>query len=121
MKSSTIKRIISVLVMAVLVCAMATGCMPAASGESAAGGNWTSLIMLVVIMVVFYFMIMRPESKKKKQQEQMRSELSVGDEIITIGGLVGKIVSVSDENIVFETSEDRVRIEVTKWAVSSKK
>ena len=119
MKSSIIKRIVSVLIVAVLVCMMATGCATT-SGEGT-GGNWTGLIMLVVIMVIFYFMIMRPENKKKKQQEQMRNELSVGDEIITIGGLVGKIVSVSDENIVFETSEDRVRIEVTKWAVSSKK
>ena len=121
MKSTTIKRIISILAVAVLICAMVSGCAPAASGSSSSTGNWTSLIMLVVIMVIFYFMIMRPESKKKKQQEQMRNELSVGDEIITIGGLVGKIVSVSEENIVFETSEDRVRIEVTKWAVSSKK
>ncbi len=119
MKSTTVKKILSILMVAVFICAMATGCTTAGSGEGATGGNWTSLIMLVVIMVIFYFMIMRPEKKKQKQQEQMRSELSVGDEITTIGGLVGKIVSVSDENIVIETSEDRVRVELTKWAVSS--
>lgn len=119
MKSTTIKRIVSILMTAVLICAMVSGCAPTSSGGSSSTGNWTSLIMLVVIMVIFYFMIMRPEKKKQKQQEQMRSELSVGDEIVTIGGLVGKIVSVSEENIVIETSEDRVRIELTKWAVSS--
>ena len=59
------------------------------------------------------------ESKKKKKLQEMRSSLSVGDTITTIGGIVGKIVNVNGELITFETGEDRVRLQVTKWAISS--
>ena len=88
--------------------------MPA---ETVGGGSM--LIMLLVMVAVMYFMIWRPESKRKKQAEEMRSSLKKGDQITTIGGIIGKIVQVSDETIVIETSEDRVRMELTKWAVSS--
>ena len=73
-----------------------------------------SLLLMVAMIAVFYFLIIRPENKRKKQAEQMRSSLKKGDR-----GMVGKIVQVNDSTIVFETSEDRVRIEVTKWAVQS--
>ena len=86
--------------------------------EQAVGGG-SMLIMLLVMIVVMYFMIWRPESKRKKQAEEMRSSLKKGDQITTIGGIVGKIVQVSDENIIIETSDDRVRMELTKWAVST--
>ena len=76
--------------------------------------------MFVLLIVVFYFFLIRPENKKKKKLAEMRNELSVGDEITTIGGLTGKICSIKDDLITFETGEDRVRIQVTKWAVSTK-
>ena len=78
-----------------------------------------SILLMVAMIAVFYFLIIRPENKRKKQAEQMRSSLKKGDRVTTIGGMVGKIVQVNDSTIVFETSEDRVRIEVTKWAVQS--
>ncbi len=74
----------------------------------------------IAIIAVFYFFMIRPESKKKKQLAQMRDELSVGDKITTIGGMIGSVVEVKDDEITFETSDDRVRIRVKKWAVSSK-
>ena len=83
-------------------------------------GASSSIIMLVVLIAVFYFMLIRPENKRKKEAEKMRSELSVGDVITTIGGIVGTICAVKDNTIVIETSADRVRMEFTKWAVSSK-
>ena len=82
-------------------------------------GNFSYILMFVVLIVVFYFFLIRPENKKKKQLEDMRSQLSVGDEITTIGGIVGKIVSIKDDLITFETGEDRVRMQVTKWAIST--
>jgi len=85
-----------------------------------AGGYGSMLIMLVVMVAVMYFMIWRPESKRKKQAEEMRSSLRKGDQITTIGGIIGKIVQVTDETIIIETSDDRVRMELTKWAVSAK-
>ena len=76
--------------------------------------------MLVVMLAIFYFMLVRPENKKKKELAKMRSELAVGDEITTIGGIIGTICAVKEESIVIETSADRVRIEFAKWAISTK-
>ncbi|HWS42049.1 MAG TPA: preprotein translocase subunit YajC [Pseudoflavonifractor sp.] len=79
-----------------------------------------SIAMLVVLVVVFYFMLIRPESKRKKEAAKMRSELAVSDFITTIGGIMGTICAVKEDSIVIETGADRVRIELAKWAVSSK-
>lgn len=79
--------------------------------------NYSMIIILVVMVAVFYFMIIRPEKKKKKEEEKLRSSLKVGDKITTIGGIVGKVVDVKEENIVIETSMDRVRMELAKWSV----
>ena len=77
------------------------------------------IIMIVVMVGIFYFFMIRPENKKKKKLAEMRSNLSVGDTITTIGGIFGKVVNVADEKITFETGEDRVRIQVAKWAIST--
>lgn len=83
------------------------------------GGSASMLIMLVVMLGIFYFLLIRPENKRKKEAEQMRSSVKAGDEIITIGGIVGKVVNVKDDKIVMETSADQVRVELAKWAISS--
>ena len=85
-----------------------------------AGGGASMIIMVVLLIVVFYFMLIRPENKKKKAAAKMRSELAIGDQITTIGGVVGTICAVKEDTIVIETSADRVRMEFTKWAVSTK-
>ncbi len=92
-----------------------------ASPDAAAGiGGLSTIIMIVLMVAVFYFFIIRPENKKKKAADEMRSSLKVGDEITTIGGIVGTICAVKEKTIVMETGADRVRIEFTKWAISSK-
>jgi len=78
-----------------------------------------SIIMLVAVFAVFYFMVIRPENKRKKETEQMRKDLKKGDQITTIGGIMGKVVATTENSVVFETSEDRVRIEVAKWAIAN--
>ena len=78
------------------------------------------IIMVVAMIAIFYFLMIRPESKKKKAITEMRNSLKVGDEITTIGGVVGTICAVKDQTIVIETGADRVRIEFTKWAISTK-
>ena len=89
--------------------------------EAAAGtGSMSSmLLMLVAMFAVFYFLLIRPENKKKKKTEEMRSSLSLGDGITTIGGITGKIVQITEDTVTFETGEDRVRIQVKKWAIST--
>lgn len=79
-----------------------------------------TIVMLVAMIAIFYFMLIRPENKRKKEPAAMRAGLAVGDEITTIGGIVGTICAVKENTIVLETGADRVRIEFTKWAVSSK-
>lgn len=85
-----------------------------------AGGGLSMIIMVVAMIAIFYFLLIRPENKKKKAAAKMRSELAVGDQITTIGGIVGTICAVKEDTIVIETSADRVRIEFTKWAISTK-
>ena len=81
--------------------------------------GYTGIIMIVLLFAVFYFFLIRPENKKKKQLQQMRSALQVGDQITTIGGMVGKVVAIKDDMIAFETGEDRVRIQIMRWAISA--
>ena len=78
-----------------------------------------SMILLVAMIAVFYFIVIRPENKRKKQAETMRNSLKKGERITTIGGMVGRIVQVNDTTVVFETSEDRVRVEIAKWGIQS--
>ena len=79
-----------------------------------------TIIMIVLMVAIFCFLLIRPENKKKKAVTEMRNSLKVGDEITTIGGVVGTICAIKDETIVMETGADRVRIEFTKWAISTK-
>lgn len=78
------------------------------------------ILMLVLMLAMLYFFMIRPENKRKKEAQNLRDSLKVGDVITTIGGIVGTICKVDESTIVIETSADRVRIEFTKWAVSSK-
>lgn len=78
------------------------------------------IIMMVLMFAMLYFFMIRPENKRKKEAQNLRESLKVGDVITTIGGIVGTICKVNESTIVIETSADRVRIEFTKWAVSSK-
>lgn len=76
--------------------------------------------MIAVMFALLYFMMIRPENKRKKEAQAMRDSLSIGDEITTIGGITGTICQVKENTIVLESGADRVRVEFTKWAVSSK-
>ncbi len=78
-----------------------------------------TILMLVILFALMYFLMIRPENKRKKKAQEMRDGLKKGDVITTIGGIVGKIVAVNNDTIIVETSEDRVRVEFAKWAVST--
>lgn len=72
------------------------------------------------MMVLFYFMLIRPENKKKKAAEEMRNSLKIGDDVTTIGGILGTICAVKENSVVIETGADRVRVEMTKWSIATK-
>ena len=85
-----------------------------------AGASMMSLLITFLPMIlIFYFLLIRPENKRKKEAEALRSALKKGDKITTIGGIVGTVVDVKENNIVIETSADQVRIELAKWALST--
>ena len=86
---------------------------------TAAGGGLSMVIWLVVMFGVLYFFMIRPENNRKKQAQAMRDSLKKGDEVTTIGGIIGKIVHVDGDVVVLETSDDRVRVKVAKWGISS--
>ncbi len=83
------------------------------------GGLLSILLPLALVFVFMYFVMIRPENKRKKEAEQMRADLKVGDMITTIGGIYGKVVNVKDDKFVIETSADQVRVEFSKWALST--
>ena len=82
-------------------------------------GGLGMIIPLILIIAVFYFVMIRPENKRKKEAEQLRSNVKTGDQITTIGGIVGTVISVKEEKFVMETGADQVRIELAKWAIST--
>lgn len=82
------------------------------------GGTWITMGLLLVVMVAMFFFTSRSNKKQEKQAQNMRDSLAVGDEITTIGGIIGKIVSIKEETLVLETSHDRTRIRILKTAVS---
>ncbi len=78
----------------------------------------TMILMLGGLLLVMYFVMIRPQRKQEKEQNAMRNNLAVGDEITTIGGIIGKIVSIKEETCVIETSHERTKIRILKTAVS---
>ena len=88
------------------------------TGTTGAGTGMGSTIMMIVLMIaIFYFLMIRPENKRKKQAEEMRNSLKKGDWLTTIGGVYGRVVSITDRTVVIETSEERVRVEFLKSAI----
>ena len=82
------------------------------------GNMLATLLPLVLLLVVMYFLLIRPQKKREKQVNQMRSNVRVGDEIITIGGICGKVVKTKDESLVIQVGADKVKFEIMRWAVS---
>ena len=75
---------------------------------------------LVILVVLFYFMLIRPQRKRDKAEREMRSSISIGDEISTIGGFIGKVVNIKDDVLTIETSSDRTKLRVYRWAIRGK-
>ena len=90
-------------------------------GEAPAqgGSGIVTIIMLVAMIAIFYFFMYRPQKKQDKQQNEMRNSIQVGDEITTIGGIIGKVVSIKEETLVIETTKDKTKIRILRTAVRS--
>ena len=77
---------------------------------------WVYLIAMIAIM---YFIMIRPQRKKQKEEQTMRDNVQIGDEITTIGGIMGKVVTVKEDSLVIETGADRNKMKIARWAVST--
>lgn len=93
---------------------------------AAAGDNttntanaWLTPVLLVIMLVVFYFLIIRPQKKQEKQVAEMRDSLSVGDEIVTIGGIIGTVLIIKDDKIMIETGNDKTKLTILRSSVKS--
>lgn len=90
--------------------------------DGASGSSWILVIaMYAILFVALYFILIRPQSKKKKKEEAMRKGVRIGDEITTIGGICGRVISIKDETdtLVIETGIDRDKVRIKRWAVGS--
>ncbi len=88
-----------------------------AEAPTAGSNGWISIALMVGMFALLYFFMIRPQKKQEKETNNMRNNLVVGDEITTIGGIIGKIVSIKDETLVIETSRDGTKIRILKSAV----
>ena len=89
-----------------------------AAGAGAAGSQLAPLLMMVLFIVIFYFLLIRPQQKKAKEHQAMLSKLAAGDEVVTAGGILGRVTEVSDQFVTIEVS-DGVRLKVQKYQVTS--
>ena len=84
-----------------------------------AGFNFTPILIIVGLFVIMYFLMIRPEKKRERAAQEMRAALQVGDEVTTIGGIIGKVVSIKEETFVLETTRDRTKIRFLVTAIRS--
>ena len=76
-----------------------------------------SLLPLILIFVIFYFMLIRPQKKRDKETARMRANLEVGDEIVTVGGIIGTVVVIKDDHLIIETGSDRSKVRITRLSL----
>lgn len=83
------------------------------------GTLWTVLFPYIVVFVLFYFILIIPQKRREKQVREMLSSLNVGDNIVTHGGIIGKITHIKDDEVSIETALERTKIKIARWAVKS--
>lgn len=94
----------------------------AASGAEGSAASSSSFIIVIILMfVVMYFFMIRPQKKREKAEQEMRNSLEIGDEIITIGGIVGRVVTIKDDEVVIETGADRNKMRILRSAINTNK
>ena len=96
-----------------------TFAMMGAAPEGGTSSAMPMIIMMVALFGAMYFFTIRPQKKQQKMEQEIRENTQIGDEITTIGGICGKVVSVKDDSIVIETGSDRVKIKFKKYAIQT--
>lgn len=81
--------------------------------------NAFNILLLVAFIALIYFMMIRPQKKKEKEDQAMRDALAVGDEVLTIGGVIGKVTKITEKSVVIATAADKTKMEFVKSAIAS--
>ena len=92
------------------------------AAENKAGGTGSILLTVgyfAVIIAAFYFLLIRPQRKKAKEEKKMRDSLQVGDEIVTIGGIYGRVISLKEDTIIIESKSDHSKMTIARWALQT--
>jgi preprotein translocase subunit YajC len=81
------------------------------------GGSWVTIVLMVAVVGVMFFFMFRSQKKQEKEANDMRNNLQIGDEVTTIGGIIGEIVRIKDETVTIETGKDRTKIRILRSAI----
>ena len=91
------------------------------SSEATTATSGTSMLVMVgwiaIMLIAMYFLMIRPQRKKQKEEKQMRENLQVGDEVVTIGGIYGRVISLKEDSMVIESKSDHSKLTVARWAL----
>lgn len=90
-----------------------------ASTSASGKGSFQMIILVVLLFVGMYFLMIRPQKKQQKKEQEIRENTQVGDEITTIGGIVGKVVTVKEDSLIIETGADKNKMKITRWAIQT--
>lgn len=90
-----------------------------ASTSASGKGSFQMIILIVLFFVGMYFLMIRPQKKQQKKEQEIRENTQVGDEITTIGGIVGKVVTVKEDSLIIETGADKNKMKITRWAIQT--
>ena len=96
--------------------------LEAAESSAQSGGGMSIIVMIAYIVIIFgamYFLLIRPQRKKQKEEKKMRENLQVGDEIVTIGGIYGRVISLKEDSLVIESASDHSKLTVARWALQT--
>ena len=93
----------------------------AATGTTGAGARslYGGIVLIVLMLVAMYFIMIRPQRKQEKEAQAMRNNLQVGDEIVTIGGIYGRVISLKEETMVIESKSDHSKLTIARWALQN--
>ena len=89
------------------------------AGTTTQGNSWTTILLMAALFGVMYFVMIRPQKKKQKEEQEMRDAIQIGDEITTIGGIMGRVVTVKEDSLVIETGADRTKVKFARWAIQT--
>lgn len=95
------------------------GTATATGGENQQGSIVPMIVMMAVLFGGMYFLMIRPQKKQQKKEQEMRDSTQVGDEITTIGGIMGRVVTVKEDSLIIETGADRNKMKITRWAIQT--